>query len=158
MSRSDERRFIDQTRCSYPACIPIAVCNAARFFGLPSPAPDTRAFEDLIDFARCRHGVAITPIPELATHLGLVCEDISVDEARSHFPAALIFRDPVYDPYGRHAALAIDYSDERGWLLVNYRWKAGPTVEWIPMEPLHSRADLFTPTRRLKVETGRESL
>ena len=119
-------------------CSPIAMCNALRFWGLPSPEPGTRDWEIMVDIAGCRHGAAIDEAAT-AEWLGLVRCSTSLYFLRrgGQLPAMMSFRSP---DCGLHAALVIAIREgKRKWApdlhFVNYRGDGeGPTVEWVPWD------------------------
>ena len=115
-------------------CIPIAMCNALRFWGLPSPGPATEDWETMVDLAGCRHGAAIGE-ERIADWLGLVSCPTSLHFLRrgEMLPAMMGLRSP---DGGLHSALVIDTREgSRKWapdlLFVNYRYESGPLLEWV---------------------------
>lgn len=116
-------------------CIPIAMCNALRFWGLPSPEPGTSDWETMVDIAGCRHGSAIGQ-QRTADWLGLVSVPTSLHFLRhgQMLPALVTVRSP---DGGLHAALVIEIreGEEKRWpdlRFVNYRYDTGPLLEWVP--------------------------
>lgn len=118
-------------------CTPIAMCNALRYWGLPSPEPSTEAWEVMIEIAACRHGATIHQ-EKVAEWLGLISCETSLYFLRrgEHLPAMVSCRSP---DGGFHSALVIDTREGNRntapeLLLVNYRYKSGPLLEWIPWD------------------------
>lgn len=116
-------------------CICIAMCNALRFWGLASPAPDNLEWEIMVEIAGCRHGSAIHE-GLVADWLGLVRVPTSLHFLRrgEQLPAMMSFRSPEC---GLHAALVIDTKEgKRPWApdlhFANYRGTdEGPVLEWV---------------------------
>ncbi len=109
-----------------------ALCNALRYFGRPSPSPDTREWERLVDRIGCRHGSAVR-IDEVAAHLRLHRERIDGDvfDVPRRLPTTL----SVYRPDGcLHVVLVIGAKASR-LRLVNYRTD-GPVVEDVAVREL----------------------
>lgn len=118
-------------------CVPIAMCNALRFWGYPSPEPGTHGWNTMVDIAGCRHGAAISP-ERVSEWLSLVACPISLHFLRRGelLPAMMSLRSP---DGGLHAALVIDTRDGTRELapdlsFVNYRYDSGPLLEWVPWD------------------------
>ena len=118
------------------SCYPIALCNALRFWGLPSPEPGTPEWEIMVDLAGCRHGSVVNP-ELVANWLGVVrCPTSLYFLRRGEVLPAIM---SIYLPdCGLHASLAIGVRPgTRNFapdiLFVNYRSK-GPLMEWTPWD------------------------
>ena len=64
-------QYVSQKDSKYADCLPRAMVNACRFYGLPCPDPDSPAWEEVVDFAGCRHGTSVATAEKLAEFFGL---------------------------------------------------------------------------------------
>jgi len=116
-------------------CALIALLNARRYYGEPSPEVGVAEWEALVDIIGCRYGSAIA-IERAADTLGLEMVPIRVGLASSRPPAMLTVFNPEDGGFSLHSVLAIGGCFEGKIRLVNYRWVKGPVVEDVPWESI----------------------
>lgn len=124
-------QYWGQKDSQYPDCLPRALANACQFYGIPCPEPETEAWEDLVDFSKCRHGAAITSAEEIAEFLGLRAIQISARQAVGQLPVVLTVWNPEVGA-SLHSVLIVGWSDNVA-TAVNYRSRSGPVVERLPV-------------------------
>ncbi len=122
------------------ACHPIALCNALRFWGFPSPEPGTPEWEIMQDLAGCRDGDGTCFPGRVADWLGVIQEPTSLHFLRrgQMLPSLVGFRSPEGV---LHAALVIEIREGArpfapDLLFVNYRVDPveGSPFEWVPWD------------------------
>lgn len=121
---SDPSGYIGQG--PYADCQIVAMCNALRWYGLPSPAHPSSAWEELVEIGGATHGAVCCP-DEVAEHLGLTMTKIGVKRAKGRAPVMLT----VWNPEGGsslHVVLVVAWDGPRA-TVVNYRTETGPLVE-----------------------------
>lgn len=116
-------------------CVPIAMCNALRFWGLAAPVPDTTPWEIMVEIAACRYGATIHD-ERVAEWLGLVRVPTSLAFLRrgERLPAMMSLHSP---DAGFHAALVIETRKGKrptapDLHFVNYKGTGeGAVLEWV---------------------------
>jgi hypothetical protein len=114
----------------YADCAIVAMCNALRWYGLPSPAHPGAEWEELVDVGCARHGPVIAE-KELAKHLGLTMTKIGAKRAKGRAPVMLTVRNPEVGS-SLHEVLVVAWDGARA-TVVNYRTETGPLVETLPL-------------------------
>jgi hypothetical protein len=111
-------------------CQLIALCNALRYYGHPSPDLHDGDFELLMDIGHCRHGGA-TNFEGMVGSLFLEATQFPVESIDKNIPAVVTVENPEGNGGSLHAILIIG-STESTVTAVNYRWSSGPVIEKIP--------------------------
>ena len=124
-------QYWGQKDSQYADCLPRALANACRFYGLRCPEPGTETWEEVIDFSKCRHGSAITSCEEIADFLGLRAVQIPVRQAVGQLPVVLTVWNPEVGT-SLHSVLIVGWAGKVA-TAVNYRWRSGPVVERLPV-------------------------
>lgn len=124
-------QYWGQKDSKYSDCLPIAIVNACKFYGVPCPEPGTEAWEEVIDFALCRHGAAIKSAEDLAEFFGLRATQIPVKQAIGQLPIVLTVWNPEVGT-SMHSVLIVGWQGNIG-TVVNYRFRSGPVVERLPL-------------------------
>jgi len=112
----------------YADCTIVAMCNALRFHGQPSPSHPSDEWERLVDIGGGRYGPVIDP-KEVAEHLGLVMQ--KTGWKNKLLPLLLSVWNPEIGS-ALHSVLVIGWEGQRA-TVVNYRTETGPlieTLEW----------------------------
>ena len=108
----------------YDDCQIVAMCNALRWHGLPSPEHPSEEWERLVDIGHARHGPVIAT-EEVVAHLGLVRREAKIYEG--DLPLLLTVWNPEVGS-ALHDVLVIAWT-LKGPTVVNYRGAAGPLIE-----------------------------
>lgn len=124
-------QYVGQKGAKYADCVPRALVNACRFYGLPSPDPDSEAWEEIVDLAGCRHGTSIKRADELAEHFGLRATRIDAARAVGQLPVLLTVLNPEIG-HSLHAVLIVGWTGSTA-TVVDYRVEEGPLVERVPL-------------------------
>jgi hypothetical protein len=101
--------------------------NACRFYGIPCPDPETEAWEEVLDFAKCRNGTSIPSEEEMAEYFGLRALPIDAARVVGQMPVLLTVVNPEVG-HSLHAVLVVGWSGNVATVL-NYRVEEGPVVE-----------------------------
>lgn len=112
----------------YADCQIVAMCNALRWYGLPSPEHPSDEWEHLIDLGCARHG-AVIRAEAVARHLGLVMVEADIEDRP--VPAMLACWNPGVGT-ALHAVLVIAWRGDHA-TVVNYRGDDGPLVETLEL-------------------------
>ena len=92
-------------------CVVYALCNALRYYGYTSPAPGTREWDRLIDYAGCSDE-GTGKYEKIASYLGLRLHKIGHGNTYAKMPVFLIVIVDVdrEDETELHAVLITDYN------------------------------------------------
>lgn len=124
-------RYFGQQDSRYSDCLPIAVANACRFYGMPCPEPGTEAWEEVVDFSRCRHGAAIGGCEKIAGYFGLRARQIRPFQAVGQVPVVMTVWNCEVGT-ALHSVLVVGWAGNTA-TAVNYRFRSGPLVERVPL-------------------------
>lgn len=127
-------KYLRQGRLHGMTCWLFALCNARRYYGLPSPRPNTKRWANLCEVGGCIGGACMSP-RHMARELGLKLRRIKPDNIVKRHPAVILLFTPL-PARVFHAALVVGGNSE-ALTLVNYRTYLGPTVEAVPWSDLH---------------------
>ena len=120
-------QYVGQKDSKYADCLPRAMVNACRFYGIPCPDPASDEWEDVVDFAGCRNGTSVVSEGDAAAYFGLRAVPIDPFEVSGQVPVLLT----VYNPevgHTLHAVLVVEWWGNLA-TVVNYRVEEGPLVE-----------------------------
>ena len=123
--------YFGQKDSKYSDCLPIAVANACRFYGLSCPEPGTEAWEGIVDFTKCRHGSVIGGAEGIAEHFGLQAIPIPVAQAVGKIPVLLTVWNCEIGT-SMHSVLIVGWQGDVA-TVVNYRFRSGPVVQRVPL-------------------------
>lgn len=121
-----EPRYLGQG--PYADCVIVAMCNALRWHGLPSPEHPSDEWEKLVDLGGARHGSVIFP-KAVAEYLGLTMKKTGMRDKR--LPLMLTVWNPSVGT-SLHVVLVVTWS-AAGATVVNYRGDEGPLVETLKL-------------------------
>ncbi len=140
-------KWIKQTDCTGGGCCyPIALCNALRYHGLPSPEPGTPDWERLIDVSLCRVGSALQR-HNVRAWLGVVeVWDPTWQQSDGQLPILLHVNDPQY---GYHVVLLVERREDEV-RLINYGGERSTWITDIPLPPKEDNPVWVVPCWRAK--------
>lgn len=119
--------YLLQNRSHGSWCTIFALCNALRYFGKPSPEPNSKEWNRLVDISLAWHGTPINK-KELCKQLRVKMVPIKVEDTKNNIPVLLTVYNPQSFGCSFHATLVIDLKDNVA-TLVNHHWETGPVVE-----------------------------
>lgn len=120
-------QYVGQKDSKYADCLPRAMVNACRFYDIPCPDPETDAWEEVVDFAKCRNGSSIPSEEEMAKYFGLRAVPVDPSRVVGQLPVLLTVTNPEVG-HSLHAVLVVGWSGNVATVL-NYRVEEGPVVE-----------------------------
>ncbi len=137
--------WIVQSDCTGGGCCyPIALCNALRYHGRPSPEPGTDDWERLIDVSLCRAGSALQR-HNIRAWLGVVSVSqhrLAWSDSDGLLPLVLSVNDPKY---GYHAVLMLERRVD-AVRLINYK---GEPSTWVGRVELRQDPEWIVPCWRV---------
>jgi len=123
--------YFGQQDSRYPDCLPVALANACRFYGLPCPEPGGEAWERVVDVSGCRHGAAVGGTERLAEHFGLRAIPVPSARAVGQVPVLLTVWNCEAGT-SLHSVLVVGWRGDVA-TAVNYRYRSGPVVQRVPL-------------------------
>ena len=120
-------QYVGQKDSKFADCLPRAMVNACRFYGIPCVDPSSDEWDEIIEFSGCRHGTAVVSEERMAEHFGL--RAIPIDAARvvGQMPVLLTVLNPEVG-HNFHAVLVVGWAGDVATVL-NYRVEEGLVVE-----------------------------
>ena len=112
----------------YADCQIVAMCNALRWHGLPSPEHPSDEWEALVDLGGARHGAVIDP-QAVAECLGLTMKRTGMK--KKLLPLMLTVWNPEIGT-SLHVVLVVAWGATEA-TVVNYRGNEGPLVETLEL-------------------------
>lgn len=123
--------YYSQKKSEYADCMPRALANAAVFFELEHPVPDTEDWQEIIVLAGCLHGAAVLEVDELAPQFGLSATQVPVLEIRGKTPLILDVWNPCVGT-SIHCVLVDKWWGDHA-RVVNYRTESSKLIERLPV-------------------------
>jgi hypothetical protein len=124
-------QYVGQKNAKYADCLPRAMVNACRFYDLPCPDPDSEAWEDVVDFAGCRHGTPVVSEEKLAECFGLRAKPIHSSLVVGKVPVLVTVINPEVG-HSLHVVLIVGWAGMVATVL-NYRVEEGEIVERVKL-------------------------
>jgi len=120
-------QYVGQKDSKFADCLPRAMVNACRFYGIPCVDPSSEEWEEIIEVSGCRHGSAGISEERMAEHFGLRAVPIDAARVQGQIPVLLT----VYNPevgHNLHCVLVVGWAGDVATVL-NYRVEEGLVTE-----------------------------
>jgi len=124
-------QYVGQKDSKYADCLPRVMVNACRFYDIPCPDPDSEAWEEVIDFAKCRHGTSIPSEEQMAEYFGLRATPIDANRVQGQMPVLLTVVNPEVG-HSLHVVLVVGWAGDVA-TVINYRVEEGIVVERVKL-------------------------